>query len=123
MFKKLLMETISTSKDFKQIFKNGKKIDCGPIRLWYLKKKVANMRVCFVGRSKKAIFRNRIRRRLKEGFRIYFYPFLCDSSYDLVFMSDERLISADFREIIRWMSELLVKSGVANGAVFGSENQ
>ena len=117
------METISTLKDFKQIFKNGKKIDCGPIRLWHLKKKVANMRVCFVGRSKKAIFRNRIRRRLKEGFRIYFYPFLFDSTYDLVFMSDERLISADFREIIRWMSELLVKSGVANGAVFGSENQ
>jgi hypothetical protein len=37
-------------------------------------------------------------------------------------MSDERLINADFREIIRWMRELLEKSSVANGAVFGSEN-
>ncbi|HAX98243.1 MAG TPA: ribonuclease P protein component [Candidatus Atribacteria bacterium] len=116
------METISSSKDFKLIFKSGKKVDSGPIRLWYLEKKVANMRICFIGRSKKAIYRNRIRRRLKEGFRVYFYPFLCDSNYDLIFMSDERLISADFREIIRWMRELLEKSGVANGAVFGSEN-
>lgn len=116
------METISSSKDFKLIFKSGKKVDSGPIRLWYLEKKVANMRICFIGRSKKAIYRNRIRRRLKEGFRVYFYPFLCDSNYDLIFMSDERLISADFREIIRWMRELLEKSSVANGAVFGSEN-
>jgi len=115
------METISTSKDFKQIFKNGKKIDSGPIRLWYLQKKESKMRICFIGRSKKAVNRNRIRRRLRESFRLYFYPLINDSAYDLIFMSDERLMNADFCEIIHWMGELLEKSGVANGAVFDCE--
>jgi len=110
------METISTSKDFSQIFKFGKKIDKGPIRLWYLKKNEKRMRICFIGRSKKAVRRNRIRRRLKEGFRVHYYPFLCDSSYDFIFMSDERLIKADSLDIIRWMGELLEKAGAANGA-------
>ncbi len=110
------MESISSSKDFSRIFKYGRKVDQGPIRLWFFKKPETQLRVCFIGRSKKAVNRNRIRRRLKEGFRVHYYSFFQHTSYDFIFMSDERLIKADYLDIIRWMGELLEKAGVMNEA-------
>jgi len=116
------METLSTSKDFNLIFKCGRKIDAGPIRLWYLQKKTKQVRVCFIGRSKKAVKRNRIRRRLREGFREHFYPLLCNCCYDFIFMSDERLINAKSNEILLWMGKLLENIGVLNGAGLNSDD-
>ncbi len=101
------METLKSKKDFDRIFSDGKKVDLPPIRMWFFKKESGSLRVCFVGRSKKAVRRNRIKRRLKEAFRQHFYERFRERPVDVIFFSDERLLDEDFKAITEKMSKLL----------------
>lgn len=97
-----------------RVFEDGKKIDKGPIRLWFLQKNEGQLRMCFISRSKKAVRRNRIRRKLKEGFRVFSAESIQEKPFDLIFMSDERLIRTRFGDIVQWMGELLGRIGIFN---------
>ncbi|WP_369018392.1 ribonuclease P protein component [Thermatribacter velox] len=101
------METLRKKKDFDRVFCEGRKVDLPPIRMWFLQKESGSLRVCFVGRSKKAVRRNRIRRRLREAFRQYFYDRFREKPVDVIFFSDERLLSEDFKTIVEKMARLL----------------
>ena len=101
------METLKSKKDFDRIFSDGKKVDLPPIRMWFFEKESGSLRVCFVGRSKKAVHRNRIKRRLRETFRQYFHDRFREKSVDVVFFSDERLLDEDFKTVVEKMSKLL----------------
>ncbi len=102
-----MMETLTRKKDFARIFEEGKRIGSGPLRLFFYRRETGPVRVCFVGRSKKAVRRNRIRRRLREAFRVYYYPVWKDRPFDFVFVGDEGIALVEFPLLVRWMGELL----------------
>ncbi|MDK2896617.1 MAG: ribonuclease protein component [Candidatus Atribacteria bacterium] len=108
------METISREQDFAQLFRNGKRVSAGAIRLWYRKRTAGKLRVCFAGKSKKAVYRNRIRRRLREAFRVNFLFAVEDKPWDLFFLSDERLLEEDFTQLVSQMGKLLDRAGIGN---------
>ena len=65
------------------------------------------MRVTFVGKGKKAVDRNRVRRRLREAFRIYYYSQWRDKPVDFVFMSNEKLLEESFEDLVEMMGKVL----------------
>lgn len=65
------------------------------------------MRVVFVGRGKRAVDRNRVRRRLREAFRIYYYPQWKDEAVDLLFMSNEKSLKMSFEDLVKDMGKAL----------------
>ena len=101
------METLKNKKDFDRVFRDGKKVDLPPIRMWFFRRENGSLRVCFVGRGKKAVRRSRIKRRLREAFRQHFYPRFKEKPVDLIFFSDERLLDEDFKAVVEKMSKLL----------------
>lgn len=102
-----MMETLTKRKDFARVFEEGQKVTYGPLRLFFYRREAGPARVCFVGRSKKAVCRNRIRRRLREAFRVYYHPIWKNKPFDLIFMGNEDIASVEFSSLVSWMGELL----------------
>lgn len=103
------METLTRQKDFARLFEHGQRVQCGPLRLFFYQRDTGPVRVCFAGRSKKAVCRNRIRRRLREAFRVHYYPTWKDKPFDLFFLGDESVALVDFASLVLWMGDLLGK--------------
>ncbi|HPZ81423.1 MAG TPA: ribonuclease P protein component [Candidatus Atribacteria bacterium] len=101
------MEKLSHKKDFSRLFSQGKRVKAGNVRLWYLRKEEGSLRVAFVGKGKKAVDRNRVRRRLREAFRIYYYSQWKDKPVDFVFMSNEKLLEESFEDLVKVMGRTL----------------
>ncbi|MGQ9747073.1 MAG: ribonuclease P protein component [Candidatus Caldatribacteriaceae bacterium] len=101
------MESLTRERDFARIFRQGKRKQKGFLKLFFLKRESGPLRVAFVGKSKKAACRNRIRRRLREAFRVFFSSQWQDSAVDLLFWGDERLCTVPFTYIQSWMAQLL----------------
>lgn len=102
-----MMETLKKEKDFARLFEKGQRVSLGPLRLFFYRREEGPVRVCFAGRSKKAVCRNRIRRRLREAFRVHYYPTWKDKPFDLFFLGEESVASVDFASLVLWMGELL----------------
>ncbi|MBC7216703.1 MAG: ribonuclease P protein component [Candidatus Caldatribacterium sp.] len=102
-----MMETLTRQRDFARLFEEGQRASCGPVRLFFYRRETGPVRVCFAGRSKKAVCRNRIRRRLREAFRVHYYPTWKDKPFDLFFIGDESVASVDFASLVLWMGDLL----------------
>lgn len=101
------MEGLSQKKDFSRLFSRGKRARANNIKLWYLQKEEGNLRVAFVGKGKKAVDRNRVRRRLREAFRVYYYPQWRDKPVDFLFMSNEKLLEESFEDLVEMMGKVL----------------
>lgn len=101
------MESLTRRGDFIRVFQQGKRKRAGLLKFFFLERKDGDLRVAFVGKSKKAVCRNRVRRRLREAFRVHFYPQWQKRPVDLIFWGDERLCSVDFTDIQSWMGQLL----------------
>ncbi len=106
------MVRLTRREDFTRLFREGEKYDFGPVRLWAASKKEGPLRTAFVGKSKRSVRRNRIRRRLREAFLRHFFPYVNHLPCDLLFMSDERLMRSDFLAIAEWIGELLLRAGI-----------
>lgn len=102
-----VMESLTRRRDFAEVFQRGQRKKAGFVKLFFLNRENGSLRVAFVGKSKKAVCRNRVRRRLREAFRVYFYPQWQEKPVDLVFWGDERLCAVRFAEIQSWMGQLL----------------
>ena len=101
------MEGLSEKKDFSRLFSQGKRVKVDSIKLWYLQKDEGSLRVAFVGKGKKAVDRNRVRRRLREAFRVCYYPQWRDKPVDFVFMSNEKLLKEGFKDLVETMGKVL----------------
>lgn len=101
------MESLRRERDFARVFRQGKRKQKGFLKLFFLKRESGLLRVAFVGKSRKAVYRNRIRRRLRETFRVFFYPQWQERAVDLLFWGDERLCMVPFASIQSWMAQLL----------------
>ncbi|MDI3542569.1 MAG: ribonuclease protein component [Candidatus Atribacteria bacterium] len=101
------MEGLSKKKDFSRLFSQGKRVKANNIKLWSLPQEEGSLRVVFVGRGKRAVDRNRVRRRLREAFRIYYYPQWKDEAIDLLFMSNEKSLRVSFEDLVKDMGKAL----------------
>ena len=101
------MEGLSKKKDFSRLFSQGKRVKVNSIKLWSLSQEEGSLRVVFVGRGKRAVDRNRVRRRLREAFRIYYYPQWKDEAVDLLFMSNEKSLKMSFEDLVKDMGKAL----------------
>ncbi|MGQ9622539.1 MAG: ribonuclease P protein component [Candidatus Caldatribacteriaceae bacterium] len=105
-----MMETLRKRRDFSRLFQEGQKLSAGSLRLLFLRRETGPVRVCFVGRSKKAVCRNRIRRRLREAFRVYYYPLWKGKPFDLAFLGGEEVALEEFSHLVVLMGRLLEKA-------------
>lgn len=108
------MESLTRKGDFVRVFQQGKRKRAGLLKFFFLERKDGDLRVAFVGKSKKAVCRNRVRRRLREAFRVRFYPQWQKRPVDFIFWGDERLCSVDFTDIQSWMGQLLEEIPVSD---------
>lgn len=105
-----MMETLARERDFSRLFKEGQRFVLGPLRLFLLRRETGPLRVCFVGRGKKAVCRNRTRRRLREAFRVHYYPLWKNRPCDLAFLGSEEIASWEFSCLVFLMGKLLERA-------------
>jgi ribonuclease P protein component len=63
---------LTSARDFRRLFKSGRRLQSGPLRLVWLTEGVGGVRYTTVAGRKMgdAVVRNRVRRRLRELFRL-----------------------------------------------------
>lgn len=104
-------ERLQTSADFKFVFTKGKSF-ANQFLIIYVLKKGAGRRIGFVVSKKigKAVVRNRVRRRLREIYRINKYKF--KSGIELVVIARPGIIELDFEGIKRYFFALCQRAKV-----------
>jgi ribonuclease P protein component len=63
---------LTSARDFRRLFRSGRRLQSGPLRLVWLTEGVEGLRYATVAGRKvgNAVVRNRVRRRLRELFRV-----------------------------------------------------
>ncbi len=100
-------ERLTRRQDFTRLFRQGKRKRVRGLALYFLLREEGGLRITFVGKSKKAVCRNRIRRRLREAFRIYYAPSWRTQPVDLLFWGDEEVCKMPFEDLCLRMGQLL----------------
>ncbi|MCX7020917.1 MAG: ribonuclease P protein component [bacterium] len=77
---------LTSARDFRRLFQSGRRLQSGPLRLVWLTKGVEGLRYTTVAGRKvgKAVVRNRVRRRLRELFRVNRHLFVAPAYLALV---------------------------------------
>ncbi len=102
---------LKKEKDFEKIVKQGESHSDNFLVLKFLKNDLGTSRIGFaVGKkiSKKAVVRNKLKRRLREAVKIYL-PKL-KSDYDLIFFSKKGSEKKEFSELKEMIEKLLEKA-------------
>ncbi len=113
---------LTRRQDFTSIFRYGKRRKIDGLKLFLLPRGEGGLRVTFVGKSKKAVRRNRIRRRLREAFRVYYAPSWCRRPVDLLFWGDDEVCDMPFRDLCLRMGQLLGEFAMEVGDLVNSES-
>lgn len=98
-------------KDIQMVLKQGRIIGSDFLFFKFLKNNLNAIRVAFVVSKKisqKAVVRNKIKRRLREVFRIYLSNL--KTGYDLVFFAKRGIEKKCFREIQAEVERLFIKT-------------
>ncbi|MEY4723837.1 MAG: hypothetical protein RLZZ324_1350 [Candidatus Parcubacteria bacterium] len=106
-------------RDFSKLFAKGKSYSGRGIGMKMVKTPLSVTRVGFVVStkvSKRAVVRNRIKRRMREAMRA-FLPKLSQSGMDIAFMARSETVSMEYVDIQRSIQGLLEKSGLVPGAL------
>ena len=106
---------LTAARDFRRLFQSGARLHSGPLQLVWLAKGAEGLRfVAVTGRKVgKAAVRNRIRRRLRELFRVNRHRFRTPVYLALVAKPGSGDIPAD--ELRRRAFDLWVKAGLLEG--------
>ena len=102
---------LKRKKDFERVIKKGKKIEKNFLVLKFFRNSLDVTRTGFVVSqkvSKKAILRNKIKRRLREIIKINL-PNL-EPGYDLIFFTKKGIIEKNFLEIKDTAEQILKKA-------------
>lgn len=97
------------NQEFRRVYSRGKSIVNRYLVMYYAKNNLPYNRVGFSVSKKvgKSVVRNRVRRLMKEAFRLRSIPL--KSGYDIVFVSRVRMNKADFKTVEKSMFHLLKK--------------
>lgn len=106
---------LTASRDFRRLFKVGVRLHSGPLQLVWLTEGVEGLRFAAVTgrRVGKAVVRNRIRRRLRELFRLNQHLFRTPVHLALVAKPGAGEIPG--RELCRSALDLWDKAGIFEG--------
>ncbi len=109
-----MTQTISMkyNRDFKRLYSRGKSIAAGYLVLYYQKNKLGKniLGITVTKKLGKAVQRNRVRRLIRECYRLRENEM--NIGYNLVLVARNRAVGADFEKIGRDLSYLLKKSGI-----------
>jgi ribonuclease P protein component len=100
---------------FNYIYKHGASVACKNIVLIYSKNNSGRLKVGFsVGKKiGKANVRNKIKRRMKESFRLFLDK--ADHNYNYIFLPRERIINDAYADIDGSIKYLVKKAGLYKG--------
>ncbi len=100
------------NRDFKRLYSRGKSIAAGYLVLYYQKNKLEKnvLGITVTKKLGKAVVRNRVRRLIRECYRLRENEM--HIGYNMVLVARNRAADADFEKIGRDLSYLLKKSGI-----------
>jgi len=102
---------LKKNNDFKKVFKNGRYKQKDFIKIKFLKNNLEINRFSFIVGlkiSKKAVQRNKIKRRLEEIIRLNFKQII--TGFDIIIFTDKEIIEKEYIEIEENLIYLLKKS-------------
>jgi len=115
-----LMESssrLSSPNDFKIVYREGYRVSAGDLRLHILRRQGEGNRVGFSIRGRlKAVVRNRIKRRLREAYRLN--QAQLKKGFDLVIVARESLKEKTF-----WEVERALRIALTKGRMWGSNDK
>lgn len=93
------MISLGNTRQFNHVYKKGKSVVNRQVVMYYCKNNLDYNQIGFSVSKKvgKAVVRNRVKRLLKESFRLNEDKIL--TGYDIVFVARVRLKDADFKEV------------------------
>ncbi|SCI28863.1 MULTISPECIES: ribonuclease P protein component [unclassified Romboutsia] len=102
---------LKKDSDFRKVYKHGKSFANRYLVMYILKNKSENSRIGISVSKKvgKAIVRNKVRRRIKESYRLNIDENV-KSGYDIVFIARVAIKDANYDEIEKSMKHLIRKS-------------
>ena len=102
------------NRDFKRLYAKGKSLCAGFLVMYYKKTggKGNTLGLTVTKKIGKAVVRNRIRRLIRESYRLKEHEL--SGGYYIVFVARGKAVGASFDQISRDMSFLLKKSGILN---------
>lgn len=102
------------NRDFKRLYAKGKSLCAGYLVMYYKKvnKQENTLGITVTKKLGKAVVRNRIRRLIRESYRLKEADIT--GGYYIVFVARGKSVGASFDQISRDMSFLLKKSGIIN---------
>ena len=104
---------LKKDSDFRKVYKHGKSFANKYLVMYILDNKSDFSRVGFSVSKKvgKATVRNKVRRRIREGFRLIGDEYI-KSGYDIVFIARVAIKEADYKDIEKSMNHLIRKAGL-----------
>lgn len=104
--------SIKENKDFKRLYYRGKSVACGPLVVYSRQNPYPFCRLGLTVSAKvgKAVVRNRIRRLIRESYRLM--EDRVRNSMDIVVVARSSAASADFAAVKSALESALVKSGI-----------
>jgi len=104
----MTFESLKKPSEFSKVYKRGKSFADKNIVVYYLPNQLGVTRIGFsiskkVGNS---VVRNRVRRRIRESFRLNFSGF---GGYDLIFVARVRSNQADYNELTKSLKYIFRK--------------
>lgn len=104
----MTFESLKKPSEFSKVYKRGKSFADKNIVVYYLPNQLGVTRIGFsiskkVGNS---VVRNRVRRRIRESFRLNFSGF---GGYDLIFVARVRSNQADYSELTKSLKYIFRK--------------
>ncbi|EOC99431.1 ribonuclease P protein component [Caldisalinibacter kiritimatiensis] len=103
---------LRSNKEFKRVYKKGKSLANRYLVMFYIKNPYNYNRVGFTVTKKlgKAVVRNKVRRRIKEGYRLNADK--VKQGYDIIFLSRVNAKNAEYKDLERAILHLIRKSGL-----------
>lgn len=104
--------SIKENKDFKRLYYRGKKLSADCVAIYWRRTGAPGCRLGITVSSKigKAVVRNRIRRLIRESYRLM--EDRVATGFDLVVVARSKAARADFAAVRADLEKVLVKSGI-----------
>ncbi len=106
----MALKTLRNTRQFNQVYKKGKSIVNRHVVMYYVKNQTDYNQIGFSVSKKvgKAVVRNRVKRLMKESFRIN--EEFIKAGYDIIFVARVRIKDSTYQEVEKAMLSCLKKS-------------
>ncbi|WP_281673151.1 ribonuclease P protein component [Pseudoramibacter alactolyticus] len=107
----MALNSLKSEKDFNDVFRKGQRFGNRHFQFYYLKNRENTNRLGIIVSkkvSKRAVVRNKIRRRIREAYRLHRGDF--KTGYDLIIIAKERCVSTTYAEIEHSLTHLFYKT-------------